>query len=161
MSRENLVKLDEIELGRHAIVSDPGYKPDTWCTVHIDDMAPGAYAPFVRISNEGEWGERVAELIVVPRDRAYDDLEFDEFLGTAGVDSGMLGVWNLDQFATWSTTPGWYSSFVEQIIDGKLRYLTLEECATVSNSGYGDGDYDIYASHDGDGSVNGIRVRFL
>lgn len=155
------IELANIELDRRVIVSDPCYKPDTWCTVHIEDMAPGAYAPFILISDEGKWGERVVELIVVPHDRTYDDLEFDELLGTAGVDSGMLGIWDLDQFATWSATPGWYSSFIEPIIDRRLRYLTFKECAAISDSGYGDGSYDVCASRDEMGSINGIRIRFL
>ena len=52
-------------LGNKVMVSDPCYKLNTWCQGILENVKSGIWEAYLKMSDEGYWGIRVAELITV------------------------------------------------------------------------------------------------
>ena len=55
------------------MVSDPCYSIPTWCQSIIDNVKPGHYLPFVKNSDEGDWGLRNSLLLAIDEDHQSDE----------------------------------------------------------------------------------------
>lgn len=81
-----------------AMVSDPYYEEGVWCQHLLTNVANGEWHAYVVISDEGDWGHRVAELVAwigdEPLEREY---EFDNSI-VIGVDSANVGIFDHDGF---------------------------------------------------------------
>jgi hypothetical protein len=93
----------EITSGK-MIVTDPCYDKETWCQAKLDNVRIGKWLATVEYSDEGDWGDRVAQIWVW-----HDSLEITEpgtFFPPCSeyipadivVDSGQAGFFDIDKY---------------------------------------------------------------
>ena len=96
--------IGRFSLGNKVMVSDPCYGTDTWCQGVLENVREGFWDAYIKITDEGNWGKRVAELVAINLDYndEYDGLtsedinELQEF--EVGVDSGTAGIFDYDYY---------------------------------------------------------------
>ena len=119
-------------------ITDPCYNKDVWCRINNFPISAGTYECYVHIADNeetGGWGERIAR-IGIRRSKA----DHYKRIGSIGVDAGLAGFFiNKPDYSD----DEWYE-FCETIKEGKVY---LSENSFFSNSGYGDGGYDVYAGY--------------
>lgn len=86
-TREEFV--GKFELGNKVDITDPCYNKGVWCRM-TTDCKPGTWYGYATISDEGEWGDRVATLCIYLDDRKDPEPDW-ELIGNIGVDAGMAG----------------------------------------------------------------------
>lgn len=87
-----------IKLGDKVMVSDPCYGLNTWCQGVLENVLPGEYECKVGFSDEGDWGNRVADIEVVHEDYIDKFLEMRPEEFEVGVDSGTAGIFDYDYY---------------------------------------------------------------
>jgi len=160
----------KVDSGR-LIVTDPCYTQGTWCSGLLTDVRQGVWEATALIVDSGDWGGRVAKLMV--RHQEHDDLsEPQELCGfEVGVDSGQAGFFDFHIYPQGDETGdyGDLSTFY-----GRACYATLgddrnehSQCGGVvdghgvaTRSGFGDGGYDCYARRD-NGEVVAAMIVFI
>lgn len=138
------------ELNDKVDVTDPGYNKDTWCRTTLE-CKPGIYSGYAEISDEGEFGKRVARLSIYKDDVRVPLKEMDFIDGNIGVDAGLCGFFNnkpdFDDFDEWMNflqTSGCVDDW-----DAKpMKRVYSVDYGIFSESGYGDGCYIVYANAD-------------
>lgn len=136
-------------LGNTVDITDPCYDKGTWCRVNVA-CQPGEYTGYAEISDEGEWGKRVAN-IAIYKDDKYVPLDEMECINTIGVDAGLAGFFNNKP-----DYEDWMGFLVESgVFKTKEEYNYEKDYYAVdygvfSESGYGDGSYDVYATPERD-----------
>ena len=136
----------QLVLGDKVDITDPCYDKDIWCRQTVNCW-PGTYEGYAFITNEGDWGKRVAMLGIF-QEGNYDYESDDPIvnynhLGTIGVDAGLAGFFNNkqdfndDEWMEFCGSLGDYKDMVWNNYGG-----------IFSSSGYGDGCYDVYANRD-------------
>ena len=167
-----IIELGSIEVkdGR-IIVTDPCYEVGTWCQGEVA-VKNGIYNAYAVITDEGDWGKRVAELLIVKDDvNDFDifsdfDLDFE-----VGVDSGQAGFFNTDYFAEhqpddeWEPkddgSKSWYRRVCDITIESEHSCGTIDGEGVVSESGYGDGGYRCFPAYNKDDEIVGLRLVFI
>lgn len=140
-------RIGEIRLDGYVDITDPCYDKSVWCRM-TEECKPGYYTGYAEISDEGEWGKRVARISIYRDDREVD-LEDMEYIGNIGVDAGMAGFFRDkpdyldDSWHEFLHEAGMYKSNGEY--DYSKNYYEVDY-GLFSNSGYGDGGYDVYAN---------------
>ena len=128
-----------IELGTKVDITDPCYDKDVWCRI-TTDCEPGAYKGYVEMSDQGDWGMRVASVSIFKGDKMWDIYEMD-YIGNIGVDAGLAGFFN--------NKPDFkddeWSELCDKIEKGNAWNLYD---GIFSSSGFGDGVYNVYANED-------------
>ena len=138
-------------LGNEVDITDPCYDRNVWCRM-TTECEPGEYTGYVNISDEGEWGKRVAS-IAIYKDDNIKDFNSMENIGQIGVDAGLAGFFNNKPDFPGDT---WMEFLMESgtfKADGEYDYSrNYYECkyGLFSSSGYGDGGYDVYATPERD-----------
>ena len=157
--------LGTIELKNEVMVSDPCYDLGTWCQGIVGGVKAGKYNAFAIITDEGSWGERVAELIVIHEDADINEIT-DELDFEVGVDSGQAGIFNLDYYKEhqpdddYDNRKSWYRRVCDiTCSDGDCG--TIDNEGVVSSSGYGDGGYVCYAAYNKENEIVALRVVFI
>jgi hypothetical protein len=149
LSNLTIKKLGYIGLSGTAIVSDPCYDREVRCMEKDIPTLPGRYCAYIVISDEGDWGNRVASLIAVHEDfRDADDLyqPWETLSDEIGVDSGQCGIFDDSAYPQHKTDPG-FGSFYDEV--GELTMnedqggILFNERGAVSSTGYGDGGYTL------------------
>lgn len=138
----------ELELGTKVDITDPCYDKDTWCRM-TTDCEPGLYKGYVEMSDEGEWGQRVATISIFKGDKIWG-IEEMECIGQIGVDVGLAGFFNNKP----DFTDEEWNKFCDEIDSGNAWNLYN---GIFSSSGYGDGSYDVYANEE----RNAFTVVFI
>ena len=169
----NLEYIGTVSLGTKVMVSDPCYRLKTWCQGVLENVKAGIWNAYLRMSDEGEWGIRVAELIVIHSECAktnpivIDELQTFE----VGVDSGCAGIFDYDYYAKYhtedETNRNWYDTIIckqffpthEQ--SGWENSIFTDSEGVASSSGYGDGGYDCFVSRNDEGEIIGIKIVFI
>ena len=156
--------MEKIILGKNVIVSDPCYEVGTWCQKELSNVLPGAWGVEVKRTKS-----RITELIV--RHEDYPECEISEFeSGHIAVDSGQCGFFDTDYYKEhqpdddYNNPASWYRRICDITLDSKGWYNgwgTIDDKGVVSESGYGDGLYDLYISKNTDGEIVGMRVVFI
>lgn len=163
-------------------VSDPCYSPDTWCNYVLKDLRPGTYHAFVVTSDEGIWGHRVAELIILHEDVKGHSLT-EGFTRNKeahiGVDSGQAGFFNGLGGGDYGDTNSfyWKACCATQGYERRgeepppqhpfAGIVDHEGCEGVcSMSGYGDGGYELFTltGRPGDDEAHdivGAKIEFI
>lgn len=142
------------------IVTDPCYEPGTWCTAVLDVKKGNWYSEIV-MTDEGDWGTRVAELIVFHEDyRSASESEFKKIDKVIGVDSGQAGFFDLVEYERVykEGQEEWYKSICDDTM--QKSQTALRSFGIASSSGYGDGSYDLYVIKKED-KVVAMRVVFI
>lgn len=168
------IKLGSFEVTQSELtVSDPCYKPGTWCMGTVCDVLPGTWEAEIGIYNEGKRDTAVAYLAAFHQDcPPKEQLTVREELFEVGVDSGQAGIFDSLYYRGGDgsgRTPGetavegWYNSCCHQTLHTKYMAGTIPHGA-VSSSGYGDGGYACltYKSHESEGSDTtwGVVIDF-
>ena len=158
----------EITSGK-AIVLDPCYKARQG--VVIDNMLNGTYRVYVSYDRD----DRIAALTIAhtgcwlsyynesnAKTRSCRHLESDEIY----VDSGQVGIFDAEYFIAHDAeerdydNPNCLYGRACKITETEDHYGLIDTKGVVSESGYGDGDYECYTRHKGD-KVVAISVIFV
>lgn len=144
------------------IITDPCYNYDPGQI--IEDMTPGKWNAEILVSEEGSWGDRVAELRIVHEDHDVSDYDYDcvsKF--EVGVDSGQAGFF--DSFMYPRGTTGEYGDLYT--FYGKACEMTISEekagvfpFGVVSRTGFGDGGYSLWTVKQ-NGKVIAAKIVFI
>lgn len=157
----------KIVMGSEIMVTDPCYKPDTWCQSVVHSVKEGTYLPFVKVV-ETDWCERVAQTWIIHKDHVFnlneDNFEYIEM--SAGVDSGQAGFYDHKRWLQMHEQ-NLFDNFYEGNCDitlGRKEYKghagVYEDWGFVSNTGYGDGSYPILAASVED-KIVGLSIQFI
>jgi hypothetical protein len=160
------------------VVSDPCYSLGTWCMGVLDRVHNGRWRAFMMMSDEKEWGVRVAELHARATDvypyyfNSTDGWEFKPLKGwtpsgfEVGVDSGQAGLFDQKYFKDDGVVGDRICEF-DRDWYGMCCHLTLSDkqggiipYGAVSSSGYGDGGYRCsYIRRKG--VIVAVKIRFI
>ena len=123
------------------------------------------------ITDEEDWGYRVAELHVVEntvyddcmnlRDITYDPEPVDCVIG---VDSGQCGIFDADYYEEHQPDDDYYdlNSWYRKVCELTYNNAGITDGLGVAcESGYGDGTYDLWVAKDDDDKVFAMKVVFI
>lgn len=169
--------IGRFSLGNKVMVSDPCYGTDTWCQGVLENVREGFWDAYIKMTDEGNWGERVAELVAINLDyndeyaglTSKDINELQEF--EVGVDSGTAGIFDYEYYCKCHTDKDadedWYETqIINQFFPGVdssdwQKSVFTEFNGVASNSGYGDGGYDCYVARNEEGEIVGIKIVYI
>ena len=144
-------------------VTDPCYEPFNGYNLAVD-VLPGTYKCSIRRSTLEGWGQRIVSLTLWHEDHLKGRI--DKYIGSCGVDSGQLGVFDAKDYLKnhqdddWDNRKSWYRRVCDLTLNPP-DWGTIAKKGVVSTSGLGDGVYPVYASYDKDGKVVGLRIKFI
>ena len=151
--------LGDILLDTKAHISDPSYAPDCWCAGSVENMLPGIYHCYATVSDEGDWGDRCAQIEVVHescKNPTYPiQLDLD-----IGVDAGLCGIYDYDYFLKFQENWLERCRGIACKTDDPLAKL-FDKKAIVSSSGFGDGGYIANAETNDNGQTVAVMVEFI
>lgn len=128
-------------------ITDPCYDEDVWCRINNFPIPAGEYECYVLTADDVEthgWGNRIARIGI----SSEDEVDHFERIGMIGVDSGMAGFFTCDNRLRF-----------EDAIGDDDRVYAYDD-AFFSESGYGDGCYDVYAGYK-DGKLVELYIKFI
>ena len=155
-------------------ITDPCYDLDTWCAGTLTQAMNGSWNAYVLISDEGDWGKRVAVLVATHKSVGDDFPDIINHYGyrdlsgkwnrtdiDVGVDSGQAGIFDLEKF------PGkddeekqeWYQECCNVTLS-RVHHAGTIEGGVVSSSGIGDGSYRCYTLLNEASEVVGVLLDF-
>lgn len=126
----------EITSGK-MIVTDPCYDKETWCQAKLDNVKIGKWHSTVEYSDEGDWGDRVAQIWVWHDSLGIDKpgLNFPpctEYISVdIGVDSGQAGFFDLEKYPS---DPNMDKAFYDAVCNLTLSgvpYSVLEDVGYI------------------------------
>lgn len=177
-----MIKQFEVTSGK-LVCSDPCYSIPTWCQGIVENVKNGVWGAEINLSDEGDWGTRVASLYIVNEDAnaKMTGIETKIFEGeplnfNAGVDSGQFGFFDFAHYRNdesakdlkkyefgdnYDTESGdaWYRACSDLTL-GDEQWGVLPN-GVVSSSGFGDGSYDVYGYQDAYGEYVAFAVVFI
>lgn len=138
--------------GGKLMVTDPCYNRGTWCQGTVENVQDGRWKGKLVLSDEDDWGTRVAELHAFHEDwegiNADRPCEFE-----VGVDSGQAGVFSealypSDETGDYGDRDSFYGRACEATLgknypEDRVYGGVITE-GIVSSSGYGDGGYEAF-----------------
>jgi hypothetical protein len=155
----------EVKSGK-LMVSDPCYSIEkcSHCQIQLDNVKNGTWSAFTKYEDAGMWGNRVHELEARFGACIIKDYQWEEVNETAAVDSGQMGLFDLDMYHggedDYDDVNGWYRKCCNYTLDSDGCASSLEG-GCVSSSGYGDGSYPCYIAKDADGKIVAVKVVFI
>ena len=152
------------------VVSDPGYDLDTIWNRKLE-VKKGEYTAHITYGDFKDWGERVSEIYInhstTPKKKATTRI------GRCAVDSGQCGFFEFEDFKKFHpehennvNAEAWYWRACE-ITDKKENHRSglMESLGKIvgvlSESGFGDGCYWLYAGYNNRGEITALRLRFI
>ena len=132
-------------------VTDPCYDADSCGRLNGLEFVPGEYSCYVEYDDITEWGERICRIGITAA--LYKWCEY-KLIGCIGVDAGLAGFFqNKPDY-----TDEQWMSFCDRIKDGNAW---LFDEGFFSSSGYGDGEYGVYAAKGKDGKYVAAYIEFI
>jgi len=130
--------IGEINLEDKVDITDPCYNKDVWCRM-TTECKPGTYTGYAYIS------EKLATAILI-KEKTKEKINAEEMecIGSIGVDSGLAGFFNDKPDYSRDEWPDFCKMIYEDENNG--LYNKIEDYGLISSSGFGDGDYNVYAS---------------
>lgn len=173
-----MVHIGQINLSKDVVISDPCYQSGKWCAIELNNVKPGIYDCFIDMETfvemDGqidkvkltEYGH-VKDLVIIHTDFfemqvSSETKEENKIL----VDSGTCGVFDKTYYDKYHLTKDdrfdeWYYKFVSGIVKcGQINFNNIENLGIWSESGYGDGMYDVYTTKNKQQEVVTIRISF-
>lgn len=150
------------------IVADPCYESTRLFIAHLNNVLGGKYNTFHSLSDEGEWGKRVKDLIILHESISFNN-EFltyfetnKEYIDEITVDSGTAGFFNkkyyLEHHYEDEIDEEWYDEYICK----KLNDVDVfDNKCFISCSGFGDGMYGVYALYNEDGKIVGAQIEYI
>lgn len=169
--------IGRFSLGNKVMVSDPCYGTNTWCQGVLENVRKGFWDAYLKMSDEGLWGNRVAELVAINLDyngeygslKSEDINELQEF--EVGVDSGTAGIFDYEYYCKYHNEKDAYDEWYDkQIVNqffptfdssGWQKSIFTGFKGVASTSGYGDGGYDCYVARNTEGEIIGIKIVYI
>lgn len=153
-----------MHLTHKAIITDPCYNLDTWCNYIVSNVLPGPYTTTVKLTDEGDCNERVAELLAIHMEYTRVTLDWEFVSNEIGVDSGQCGIYDLHYFMCASQS----QQEKEQFLDEVHKHTSSEkQCGeqhgfgVTACSGYGDGCYNLYIAKNQQKEVVAMKIVFI
>ncbi|OXB94833.1 DUF4241 domain-containing protein [Parageobacillus galactosidasius] len=160
---------------RKVVVSDPCYSLGIRCQAILEDVCNGEWRAYATITDEGEWGEHISELMVFHQSVPYEHAEWISLEDRITVDSGQAGIFNYSHYKNDNTVPENAQLFDGISISDKGDKWYAYCCAVtlskqqagvinggvVSTSGFGDGLYDLSVAKNEKGEIVAIRITFI
>ena len=153
-------------------ITDPCYERSVWCRMNDVRVRPGKYDCFSFVGEIDDWGPRVWINQIVHQE--VD--EFDHFrmecIGSIGVDAGLAGFFAKDknysdkEWADFCSEINRQNKIFREPGDTLYRsYFKIDEdgkspVGFFTQSGCGDGGYDVYAAKVGD-EIVALEIRFI
>lgn len=144
-------------------VTDPCYEKEVWCTGVLENCVSGEWFAERIVSNEGIWGNRVAEICIWNKDYigkvdAYELTDFE-----VGVDSGQAGFFDEDQYPNGETGEyGELDTFYGQVCDQtEGTDIANVGFGVATSSGFGDGGYECFIGKNDEGSIVAAKIVFI
>ena len=169
--------IGEFECGEKLFASDPCYQrvDETDLSSAVISVVPGTWKSSAILSDEGSWGDRVAELYAYSKyweDDGYMNPWNWEFYSSCGVDSGQLGFFDYEKYpigvngyeADYEDESNWYKRACNETYNEKKhdkRFGIVENMGVNSSSGFGDGCYDIFVARNNDDEVIAVKSVFI
>ena len=160
-----------ITLNNKVIVSDPCYSIDDWCNKIINNMQPGEYECF-EVLIDTRFGERIGELHIVHKEvldkyKELKDIPYspEPLCCSIGVDSGQCGIFDYEYYDRhqpdddYDDPESWYKRICDITLDPPCCG-TVDNVGVVSESGWGDGMYNLYSYLDTK-STKALKVVFI
>ena len=140
--------IGELRLDNKVDITDPCYDKDVWCRM-TTDCEPGIYHGYAEIEDQGEWGMRVTSISIYKDDKFVPMTEM-ESIGFIGVDAGLAGFFR--DKPDYSDAE-WHDFIHDNMCkeNGEYDYNKNTYCidyGVFSESGYGDGSYEVYANEE-------------
>lgn len=140
--------------GERIDVTDPCYDRDVWCRKNDIEIRPGEYECYADVLSNDEtcgFGKRVSRIGI--RHIGTNERCF-ECIGVIGVDAGLAGFFQ--------NKPDYdddeWADFCGRIEHGNLCYFSEE--GFFSSSGYGDGEYGVYAAYS-EQQIVALEIHFI
>lgn len=177
-----MIKQFEVTSGK-LVCSDPCYSIPTWCQGIVENVKNGVWGAEINLSDEGDWGTRVASLYIVNEDAnakmtGIETKIFEEepLNFNAGVDSGQFGFFDFAHYRNDESAKdlkkyefgdnydiqsgdAWYRACSDLTL-GDEQWGVLPN-GVVSSSGFGDGSYDVFGYKDAYGEYVAFAVVFI
>ena len=153
-----------ITLTEKVIISDPCYKVGFRGQTALDNILAGVWKVNVDDINNDPWGGRIRSLTVTHKE--YPRTGIKELLSYITADSGQCGIFNADYYASrqpddnYDNPQSWYRRICDITLNSP-RWGTIDDAGAVTQSGFGDGMYPVYVARNEEGSIVGIRIKFL
>lgn len=144
-------------------VTDPCYTKDTWCAGVLENCVSGEWFAERIISNEGSWGNRVAEICIWNKDY-IGEVDANELTDIdVGVDSGQAGFFDEDQYPDGETGEyGQLDTFYGQVCDQtEGTDIANVGFGVTTSSGFGDGGYNCYIGKNSEGKIVAAKIVFI
>ena len=137
--------IGKLQLNDKVDITDPCYDKDVWCRM-TSECKSGEYTGYATIDDVGNgWEKRVVSIAIYKDDKIVD-IDSMELIGNIGVDAGLAGFFN--------NKPDFNDDEWRDFLNKFVRYDKRDywDCGygLFSESGYGDGGYDVYATPDRD-----------
>ena len=142
----------EMYFGKVIDVTDPCYDRDDWGRTSVD-VVPGTYDCYATHTETG----RVAEIFIKRKD---SHSVRTRMIDTIGVDAGLAGFFNNKKDYTnsdWDELCHKISDLDD--VDGSYTYFLND--GFFSSSGWGDGEYAVFANYDENGEIVGLKIEFI
>ena len=177
-----MIKQFEITSGK-LVCSDLCYSIPTWCQGIVENVKNGVWGAEINLSDEGDWGMRIADLFVCNEDSFAKDNTIGEKIFNdepmnfnAGVDSGQFGFFDFAHYRNDESAKdlkkyefgdnydieegdAWYRACSDLTL-GDEQWGVLPN-GVVSSSGFGDGSYDVFGYKDENGEYVAFAVVFI
>lgn len=137
-------------------ITDPCYDRSTWCRMNDVRIAEGKYGCFIHKNENSKdpWDANRIRTIGIYLNGNFSTRMVFEQIGNIGVDAGLAGFFHHKP----DYSDEEWSRLCEKI-EGADTFL--EDGSFFSSSGYGDGEYPVYASKNTDGEIVALEIRFL
>ncbi len=147
-----------LKLNKNIIISDPCCSLDIWCVLK-QKIKPGEYEARLEIADCGNWGKRVSALIITHKDHPFT-LSVEE-IGEAWVDSGQCGFWDMAKYVR--AKKNRELDFYDEVCDITLKRNggVYENWGVVSETGYGDGSYSVFAGRNDENEIVSLEIRYI
>lgn len=144
------------------LVIDPGYDKHIdklGCTIHIKS---GKYKCFIETTQLNDWGKRISRLIVIEENGDIKDAIYNrEYAKSIPVDSGTMSIISAEYYANTAITDDkWYENNVMSWC-GESNYHIINDKGILSETGLGDGMYDVSTYYNDNNECIGIIVEFI
>lgn len=169
--------IGEFECGEKMFASDPCYQRVEYTdrSSAVIPVVPGTWKTSVVTSDEGSWGNRVAELYAYHKeseDDGYMNPWNWEYFSSCGVDSGQLGFFDYKKYpigvngyeAEYDDEENWYKKACNETYIEKnpnKKFGIVEGMGVNSSSGFGDGEYEIFVARNNDDEVVAVKAVFI
>lgn len=143
----------------HVTITDPSYDKGTWCTAEVENVFKGKWEASVEIKDCGDWGNRVAKLILEAVGQTA--VKYHKLSADIGVDAGVCGVF--EDKPDYSDRD--WSDICDELGNKQCGLASTSNafyCSGAwSDSGYGDGSYEATVGINKDAEVVEITIDYL